>query len=810
MLRRALSVSPALQSSPPACWVNFRSFRLARPLLRIHSVLAMRGFAGLLALHACMFVLCLVPASPRLCVEHALRHTFDRRLGLTRTSGSVIGSWVLDDAKNSTVLPLLAPSGLSLEHAGPGALRVRRNWTDTSGILTVQDSFLASTSPAGATSALDSRVFCPNVFMGVEYDLAASRGQLGRTVHSTSTTLTLQRSAPMRGSAAKFVAQETHSFQVQDDGALKYTLSSGAPLPQNYTFWYTPGQHVAPRTPTQRAPPAPAAAHPHPKRHTYSPLDPSAPRRQAYNLNLTADWKLASTAFQGNLLAIALQGLANRGEEPVLYLTYPPTWAYTYTPEVKEYYTQAHGYDFVELASPAEALRSLVSVVKGFVLYDPSLRDSAVVALTVAGVHDAVPITAAQLPLMHELGIPMAVNLTGVFDGWTSTQVFAWARDKYWQVTSDSYIIWMGGACAPYMRPGIADWGVSQRAFFVDLSTAPPDMWPPTASEYELANELVGSMGPAPLVMGWHSYCSPQDEEHTFTTLASQNGGRVHGLNTNPNLSFSNKVRLPANYKFVNPASPPLTPAQRAAALNSVVISLVQTDGLGLGAWTKPGRGAIPYAWEVTLPDLQLQPALLAMFYAQATPKDFFVGALGGPGYMYPKAVPAADLPARLALAQADMATLDLRHFIIFDASDAVGAHTVTGDTNLTARVVQSYFAADTMNRTVGFLNGYAPAFTFAHDSATQRSLASFDYYLDPGRSVEEAIADLTTLAAVNTVRPYFLAIHVREFSTVTKVQQIIDGLPEGIFTLTPVDTFFELANAHPTWLPQYLTAPAA
>ena len=313
-------------------------------------------------------------------------------------------------------------------------------------------------------------------------------------------------------------------------------------------------------------------------------------------------------------------------------------------------------------------------------------------------------------------------------------------------------------------------------------------------------------MDPEPLVMGWHSYCKPQDEEHTFTTLASKAGGRVHGLNTNPNLSFSNKVRLPPGHTFTNRHSPPLSPAAKAAALDSVVVSLVQTDGLGLGAWTKPGRGTIPYAWEVTLPDLHLQPALLEMFYQQATPKDFFVGALGGPGYMYPKAVPPAELPARLAEAQADMAVLDLQHFIIFDASDAHGGHTVTGDTNLTPRVVEAYFSPSTMNATRGFLNGYGPAFTFAHDAASSRSLASFDYYLDPGRSVQDAIDDLVSLATVNTVRPYFLAVHVREFSTVTKVQEIVAGLPPGQFTLTPVDTFFELANAHPTWLPSNST----
>ena len=39
--------------------------------------------------------------------------------------------------------------------------------------------------------------------------------------------------------------------------------------------------------------------------------------------------------------------------------------------------------------------------------------------------------------------------------------------------------------------------------------------------------------------------------------------------------------------------------------------------------------------------------------------------------------------------------------------------------------------------------------------------------YLDPSRTVAEAVADIEALATANAVRPYFLAIHVREFSTV-------------------------------------------
>ena len=78
--------------------------------------------------------------------------------------------------------------------------------------------------------------------------------------------------------------------------------------------------------------------------------------------------------------------------------------------------------------------------------------------------------------------------------------------------------------------------------------------------------------------------------------------------------------------------------------------------------------------------------------------------------------------------------------------------------------------------------------------------MISFDYYLDPARSVQQAISDLNDLAALNPKRPYYLAIHVREFSTVGKVINIVNGLDDSVFEIAPIDDFFNLANALPTW----------
>lgn len=51
--------------------------------------------------------------------------------------------------------------------------------------------------------------------------------------------------------------------------------------------------------------------------------------------------------------------------------------------------------------------------------------------------------------------------------------------------------------------------------------------------------------------------------------------------------------------------------------------------------------------------------------------------------------------------------------------------------------------------------------------------------------------------------RPYYLAVHVREFSTADKVASITSRLSDE-FEVVPVDQFFHYANADPTFRDRY------
>ena len=508
--------------------------------------------------------------------------------------------------------------------------------------------------------------------------------------------------------------------------------------------------------------------------------------REAYFMQLEDEWTLGE-GLEKQAFLISLQGNANR-EAAKLYFIYPKGWNFTYTPYVFDYYRDEKCYTFRRLSTMDQALQTFKESVRGYVVWDPEVRTSLIVAFTIAGLEDAVVVEESLIPMVSAHGLEQVEDLRGRFKGWPDARIYQWAYDRYWERCSRDFVIWLGGEHGKVMKPGVADWGMMKRVFFNDLSTKPDDK-----EEYVLANKILSQMNPLSMVMGWHSY--KKDLERDHVKLVSSYGLRVEGLHTLPNLSFGHHVPATPGFEYRNQHN--IEPGKTYIPQDKVYISCIQTDGLGIGAWHEPGRGEIPYAWEVIMNYSWLAPAMMEYFYTMATPNDYFIGALSGPGYIYPKAVPEDKLPGLIAKAKEMMDLLDLRVFEIMDYSEGA---TVEGNTELTEEVVNAYYAG--MPDAIGFVNGYAPAFTFTIRG--KRPLISYDYYLSPTKTEDDAVSDLYELASINSRRPYFLLMHVREYSNVKRVKSIIDKLgPE--FELVPLDIFIKMAGEAPTFKERFL-----
>jgi hypothetical protein len=507
-------------------------------------------------------------------------------------------------------------------------------------------------------------------------------------------------------------------------------------------------------------------------------------------IDIAGDWETAGDLPRQALL-ISLQGLANKHGAHI-YLVYPEDHVHPGTKQILDYYRARHGMRTSVQTSLEQVVEKYRSSLKGYVVWDTEVLPSLMVSYTVAGLEDALVVTEAYLPLMERLGLAPVEDFRQRFRGMPDAEIFQWAYHRYWSRCSRDYLVYLGEYCrglknGPGLRPAIADFAIVHGAFCTDLSTRPG-----AGKEYELADRIMGEMHTYAYIYGWHSYCKDKEEEHI--TMVSRHALIVaEGLASLPNMSFHGNIPVSPDFEFRQKGT--FSPAPEVE--EKVYLTLIQSDGLGIGSWGRPGRGEIPYGWEVNEEYLDVAPALLQYYYETATPNDHFIGSLSGPGYFYPKAYPPETLPGALQREDSLMRRMDLHVFGIMDFSE--GDHAV-GNADLTQNVVDAYY--EHLPAAEGFLNGYGPANTY--DCRNGRPLISYNYYVDIRKTVEEVVEDLRELARINPRRPYFLPVHVRENNDVNRMRAIIEHLGTE-FEIVPPREFMIMAGTRPTMTRRYL-----
>ena len=512
--------------------------------------------------------------------------------------------------------------------------------------------------------------------------------------------------------------------------------------------------------------------------------DAPAPR-EACVMHFGSDWRVAGGLPEKAML-IGLQGLANR-TAPRLYIVHAADFPWEITGPLAEFYARAYGVHFTELKSADEALARFHGSARGYVVWDPAVVPTLNVAFTLAGITDALVVDPELIPLAEKYGLKKIDDLRGRYAGRTDAQIYADAHARYWARCNHDEIMLMGGQSGPIRIPAMADWGVRDRMFFHDLSANPAN-----PDELALEKQFLAALNPDGTIFGWHSYAKDTEEGHT--TLISTYGLKMEGLQSLPNMSFNGHFGFTPGFKFTNHHS--VARDARLVAEKKVYLSFVQSDGIGIGVWTKPGRGRLPLAWNTIMSWEKYSPAALEYFHESATPKDYFIGGLSGPAYMYPNHIPAARFGPLMQEASALMRVLDERVFEIMDNSAADGN---LGNADLTKETVDRYYAD--FPDVIGFINGYGPART--RDLRDTRPLISYEYYIDPRRPREEVAADLNELIALNRTRPYFCLVHVRESNDVNSVVEVIKRL-EGPVEVVPLDVFLKLAAGAKTYTTRY------
>lgn len=346
------------------------------------------------------------------------------------------------------------------------------------------------------------------------------------------------------------------------------------------------------------------------------------------------------------LTALALQGLVNRGGPQLYY--YARFWNW---PEADrkwvEYLEQARGFRFTP---PQGTLADLVARfrnrLRGLVVWDPRQEKTRWVALTLAGLHDLLPVAPECI---ERYALPVVEDLRGRWKArlepvrWSLTALLP-ACNRHVVYSADR--LWSGWSL------DALDYAVRERAFCYSLKPGGSDA---PAGEVELLHQVLSQVGPLARVMGW------AEPEYDYCLAATLHGHFIYCAEA-ANLSFF--AGVPARYERLE------QPARRAGRQptleNKHYLAFNASEGdtpkihaaMHGGAWHDPQRGRVPWNWGAQPLLLEDFPVLLEYFYESATPNDYFMGGASGAGFVYPNAL--ADPEPYFAQVRRTFARADL------------------------------------------------------------------------------------------------------------------------------------------------------
>lgn len=133
------------------------------------------------------------------------------------------------------------------------------------------------------------------------------------------------------------------------------------------------------------------------------------------------------------LLVATLQGLVNR-EEPRLYMIEEEGGEGKFT------WLRTLDVDYTSI-NPWQAIEKYRDVVKGLIVYDPTLPDTINVATTLAGIHDGVVVSPELAATLQEAPyeLPVAWDLQGRFE--SKLEAYRWQLEELWPQANQRMLI---------------------------------------------------------------------------------------------------------------------------------------------------------------------------------------------------------------------------------------------------------------------------------------------------------------------------------------------------------------------------------
>nr|MEB3816647.1 hypothetical protein [Desulfurococcales archaeon] len=335
--------------------------------------------------------------------------------------------------------------------------------------------------------------------------------------------------------------------------------------------------------------------------------------------------------------AVSLQGLVNRGA-PRLYLVYSDAdlRLARYTIEALLGCRSLH---WAGLEGLLERYRGLV---RGVIVYDPRLPDTVNLALTLAGLEDAIVVHPDNLEWLESLGFKVLRDLRGRYG--SKLEVYEEVYKLLPYTNTTSIAILKAGVV------NMADYAVEHRMAIIDLSPLPEN-----AAERGLLERILEAH-PGRLAFGF--FPGGGRGERAGVELLSRYGKTLIVADYASSLSFTEHL-----HSYIKPG----TPTHRAPRAfkpepGGVYAAIILSDGDNIGFlqhilltkswWYNPLRGSFPMGWTVNPWLAGLAPNLLSLLESQAAGSDELVAGVAVAGHMDSEVMPAealGDLALRVA-----------------------------------------------------------------------------------------------------------------------------------------------------------------
>lgn len=340
--------------------------------------------------------------------------------------------------------------------------------------------------------------------------------------------------------------------------------------------------------------------------------------RQGARVFLTLRQRQCHSSFEANPLSA--DGAARLGDDALsLYRSAPEFW--------RHHYGSTRGCRFDRVAGTLDLLAALPGLAKGLVRFRLSNRCELPVAVTLAGLEDAVAVP-DESPLLEEFlaRLPVVADIRDRFTSRLEASTWAFhelmprcARDAVFSQNDTN----------DQKDPDIfsLDLAVAGRMFVFNL-----DFWEARAPEhFALIRKILGALEPMSPMYGWGT-------SEAAMMVAMGPSGTFLICTGCPNLSFHRQV--PAT-RWPLRSRRDFRPEQaRVEDLCYVAFMVNEGDTLkwmgsvmGAGRWLESNRGRIPVNWGVSPFINERYPGLMEYFYDTSSSQDVFVSSISGYGY---------------------------------------------------------------------------------------------------------------------------------------------------------------------------------